>query len=226
MTIRSRNVICVLPGNEGSGLLAMSAHYDHLGVATPVNGDSIYNGFSDNSAGVAMLLSIASALKAGPQLRHDVAFLFFSAEERGLLGSYHMAANPPWGVGDLAGLVNLDAGAPPAPPQAWEVVGGTQNEVGATAVRVAERNGWAVRSSSIRPNSDYYPFSLRGIHTTFLIPGARPYEGMTLEQSDSLFNRWDAYHRPGDEWSEDFPFSGVKRYAEFALEVIRELDRD
>ena len=203
----------------------MSAHYDHLGIGSPVNGDSIYNGFSDNAAGVGMLLSIAAALSEGDPLHNDVAFLFFSAEERGLLGSYHMAANPPWGEKELVGLINLDAGAPPAPPIAWEVVGGEQNEVGAAAVRVAERNGWSVRSSRIRPNSDYYPFSLRGIPTTFLIPGARPYEAMSIEQSDSLFNRWDAYHQPSDEWHEDFPFVGVKRYAEFALDVLREIDR-
>ncbi len=38
-----------------------SAHWDHLGIGTPVNGDSIYNGAFDNASGVASVLAIARA---------------------------------------------------------------------------------------------------------------------------------------------------------------------
>ncbi|NIQ54847.1 MAG: M28 family peptidase, partial [Gammaproteobacteria bacterium] len=56
------NVACRIPGSApetGDTALAFTAHYDHLGVGEPdATGDSIYNGFSDNAAGVAMLLAI------------------------------------------------------------------------------------------------------------------------------------------------------------------------
>ena len=38
-----------------------SAHWDHLGSATPVNGDAIYNGAIDNATGCAILLELARA---------------------------------------------------------------------------------------------------------------------------------------------------------------------
>ena len=41
-----------------------TAHWDHLGVGAPVNGDKIYNGALDNASGVAQLLEIARALHA------------------------------------------------------------------------------------------------------------------------------------------------------------------
>ena len=40
-----------------------TAHWDHFGVGTPVNGDTIYNGALDNASGIAMLLEIARAFK-------------------------------------------------------------------------------------------------------------------------------------------------------------------
>ncbi len=38
-----------------------TAHWDHLGVGDPVNGDKIYNGALDNASGVATVLEIARA---------------------------------------------------------------------------------------------------------------------------------------------------------------------
>ena len=46
-----------------------SAHWDHLGVGAPVNGDTIYNGALDNATGVATVLEIAKALKQASRSR-------------------------------------------------------------------------------------------------------------------------------------------------------------
>jgi hypothetical protein len=65
--LHSRNIIGVIPGTDPQlrgQFVIYTAHYDHLGVSTPdQRGDSIYNGFSDNAAGVAMLLTIAQEMK-------------------------------------------------------------------------------------------------------------------------------------------------------------------
>ncbi|MGH7551680.1 MAG: M28 family peptidase, partial [Longimicrobiales bacterium] len=83
------NVLAVLPGSDPAlrnEYVVYTAHYDHLGIGPPdERGDTIYNGFSDNAAGVSMLLAIADALRASPPAC-SVAFLFFTGEERGLLG--------------------------------------------------------------------------------------------------------------------------------------------
>ena len=74
-----RNVIAELPGSdpEAKAVLLM-AHYDCVGSG---------EGAGDDGSGVASLLEIARALKAGPQPRRSVIFLFSDAEESGLLGA-------------------------------------------------------------------------------------------------------------------------------------------
>ncbi len=42
-------------------VVIFSAHWDHLGIGTPVNGDAIYNGAIDNATGCAILLELARA---------------------------------------------------------------------------------------------------------------------------------------------------------------------
>lgn len=222
--VPSANVSAVITGADPAlrdELVLLTAHYDHLGVGPPIDGDSIYNGFSDNAAGVAMLLGIAEALADAPPAR-SVAFLFTSGEERGLLGATAWAARPPIPLSRITAVLNLDAGAPPAPPIRWRVAGDTTNPMLETAARVIEAQGWAADITGTRANSDHWPFIARGIPAAFLVPG-REWEGLDDAARDRLFAQWDRYHHPGDEWRPDFPLAGLQRYAELALELVRAL---
>jgi Zn-dependent M28 family amino/carboxypeptidase len=203
-----------------------TAHYDHLGVGIPDSrGDSIYNGFSDNAAGVAMLLSIAQAFGArGNQPLHSVLFLFFTGEEQGLLGSDYYVARPLWPLGRTKGVINLDAGAPPGRPWSWRIAGGDRQALGSLAQDVAADHGWSATTSPATPNSDYFPFARLGVQAVFIVPGSGPYQGLTADSSLALRRRWDHYHDPADEWAADFPFAGLGRYAEFAYYIGRMLD--
>lgn len=220
-TVPAANIGAVLPGSDPDlrdEFVVYTAHYDHLGISTPdARGDSIYNGFSDNAAGVAMLLAIAEAMRDSPPHR-SVAFLFFTGEERGLLGSAYMASAPPLPLARVAALINLDAGAPPAPPLSWRIAGGADVPLGRLAASVAERYGWNAALSAASPNSDYWPFLQRGVPSIFIIPGDR-WENVTPEQRDALRQQWDRYHQAGDHWHAEFPFSGLQRYAAYALAV-------
>src|SRR5690606_22214764 len=132
------NVAAILPGKDPDlrhEVVAFTAHYDHLGIGPAVDGDSIYNGFSDNAAGTAMLLAIAEALAHEPPAR-SVLFLFFTGEERGLLGSSYYATSPLIPLERTVAVINLDAGAPPAPPRTWRVAGGTDSPPGQIAAAV------------------------------------------------------------------------------------------
>ena len=220
-SVPAANVGAVLTGSDPSlrdEYVVYTAHYDHLGVSTPdARGDSIYNGFSDNAAGVAMLLSIAQALRDAP-LARSAAFLFLTGEERGLLGSSYVATEPPLPLENITALINLDAGAPPAPPITWRIAGGTASPLGALAAQVAEQRGWTAALSDASPNSDYWPFLRRGVPSIFIIPGDQ-WENVAPPQRDALRARWDRYHQAGDHWHAEFPFSGLERYAAFALAV-------
>ncbi len=227
--IPAHNVACLLPATaEGDPreAIVLTAHYDHLGFGEPdARGDSLYNGFSDNAAGVAMLLAIADALNRSDRpRRRPVLFLFFVGEESGLVGSDSYVTQPVWPLERTYAVINLDAGAPPARPWSWRIAGGDSSALGLLAVDVAMARGWSATTSAARANSDYFPFWAAGVPAIFIVPGGGPYEGLTVDSSQALRKKWDRYHQPGDEWAEDFPFEGLGRYADYALGAVRALD--
>jgi hypothetical protein len=219
----ARNVAAILPGADPahrSETIVYTAHYDHLGIGTPdAHGDSIYNGFSDDAAGAAMLLAIAKAMREGPRPARSVLFLFLTGEERGLLGSDYYAAHPLIPAARMVADVNLDAGAPPAPCTQWRLAGADSSTFGALAIDVARRAGWSAQAAPASPNTDYFPLLRIGVPAVFVVPGPEAYEGLTLEASNALRQRWDHYHQAADNWYPDFPFAGLVRYAEYALRL-------
>jgi Zn-dependent M28 family amino/carboxypeptidase len=171
----ARNVAALLPGADpalAGEVVAYTAHYDHLGISTPdEHGDSIYNGFSDDAAGDAMILAVAQAMQAGPRPARSVLFLFLTGEERGLLGSDYYAAHPLIPAARTVADINLDAGAPPGLCVNWFLAGGDSSTFGAVAIEVARRAGWQAQSAAASPNTDYFPLLRIGIPAVFIVPG-------------------------------------------------------
>jgi hypothetical protein len=221
--VPTANVAGLLPGRDPTlrdEVVVYTAHYDHLGISTPdARGDSIYNGFSDNAAGDGMLLAIAEAMVRDRPAR-SVLFLFPTGEERGLLGSTYYAAHPAVPLARTIAVINLDAGAPPAPPTEWRFAAGASSTLGETASRITRSHGWKVVLGGASPNSDYWPFLQRGVPSIFIVPGGE-WEGVGPEEKTRLLARWEHYHEPADEWAPDFPFAGLRRYAELGLELGR-----
>jgi Zn-dependent M28 family amino/carboxypeptidase len=96
--IESRNILGVIPGSDPKlreEYVMYSAHWDHLGVALPVNGDPIYNGAIDNATGVGVVLETAraySVLRQKP--RRSILFAFWTAEESGVRGAEYYSHHP------------------------------------------------------------------------------------------------------------------------------------
>jgi Zn-dependent M28 family amino/carboxypeptidase len=87
------NVVGVLKSSKTNANLkplVIGAHYDHIGIIEPVGTDSIANGANDNASGTVAVLELAKFL-ADQDLGRDVIFALFSAEEKGLVGSRHLA---------------------------------------------------------------------------------------------------------------------------------------
>lgn len=94
-TCTSHNVAGMLKGKTAPDeAIVYVAHWDHLGIGRPYDGDSIYNGASDNAAAVAGLLAIAEEFKVQPETERSLLFLIPTAEESSLLGSYHYVEHP------------------------------------------------------------------------------------------------------------------------------------
>ena len=91
-TKTSKNVCGLVRGSKHpEEAIVYTAHWDHLGVETPVNGDSIYNGATDNASAVAWMLEIARGFKSASAPERSVLFLSVTSEESGLLGSGYYA---------------------------------------------------------------------------------------------------------------------------------------
>ena len=72
--------------------LLISGHYDHIGVAKEgVNGDFINNGANDDASGTTAVAEMAKYFSLTKANKRSVLFVFFVGEEKGLLGSKHLA---------------------------------------------------------------------------------------------------------------------------------------
>ncbi len=94
----TRNVIGVLKGSDAklkNQVVLLTAHMDHLGVGTPVNGDSIYNGADDDASGCVAVLQLGRALATGKRPKRTVLFVFFGSEETGGQGDRYFLRHPP-----------------------------------------------------------------------------------------------------------------------------------
>jgi hypothetical protein len=92
------NVVGVLPGSDPTArdsAVVVGAHYDHVGIGRPVNGDSIYNGADDDASGVVAVIEVARVLaQQRPGPRRTVVFVLFTGEERGGFGSRWYLEHP------------------------------------------------------------------------------------------------------------------------------------
>jgi Peptidase family M28 len=107
------NVVARLEGTRPGGTVLLMAHYDSV-PAGP--------GASDDLAGVAAVLEVARALKAGPPLRSSVTLLLEDGEEVGLLGAKLFRDSP---LADgIQAIVNLEARGTSGPSLMFESIGG------------------------------------------------------------------------------------------------------
>jgi len=102
---KTQNIIGYIEG-EVDSFIVFSAHYDHIGH---MGKDTYFPGANDNASGVAMVLDLAKTLNSRKKPPHySIAFMFFSGEELGLLGSQYYTQNPVFELDKIKILFNLD----------------------------------------------------------------------------------------------------------------------
>jgi len=93
-TLNAYNIVGYLEGNDPKlkdQFVIVGAHYDHIGVRKTTDTDSIANGANDNAAGTAGVLAMAKYFASQMNNKRSMLFVLFSAEEKGLEGSKHLA---------------------------------------------------------------------------------------------------------------------------------------
>jgi len=225
--IHTRNVVGKIEGSDPamkSEAVVFSAHWDHLGIGTPVDGDAIYNGAADNATGCGMLLEMARAWSA---LEHKPArsaiFLAVTAEEAGLRGSEYYGEHPVVPAAKTAADLNFDMFMPFG--RANDVtVNGAERTTMYPIVEEAARRFELKISPDPRPSagtyyrSDHFSMARVGI-PSFSIEGGDELAGKPPGTGKKLFDEFEDkhYHQPSDEYRDDWDFSGMEQYARFGM---------
>ena len=228
--IVSRNVVAYRRGTDRADeRVIYSAHFDHLGIGKPdETGDAIYNGAQDNASGTAMLLELARRFAEAPRTRRSVLFLALTAEESGLLGSEHFAANPLFPHATSAALLNMDGMNMTGSTVDAGAAGDGQVSLQDDLIRVLERSGRtflpeAHPEAGYFYRSDHFPFAKVGVPALSFRAGMDKREGGVAagEKAYAAYIR-DRYHQPADEWSDDMDLRGMVS----DLEVLYTLGRE
>ena len=105
------NVAGLLEGSDPklkAETILFSGHHDHNGIS----GTEIWHGADDNGSGTVGVVSLAHAFAAnaasGGRAKRSLLFVVYAAEERGLLGSFYMAAHPLRPLGTTRAVLNFD----------------------------------------------------------------------------------------------------------------------
>lgn len=204
----SNNVIALFPGTERADeYIIYTAHWDHFGMDTTLEGDQIYNGARDNATGIAGLLELAEAFtKLDKKPLRSIIFLAVTAEEQGLLGSEYYANNPLYQLKKTVAEINMDELNIFGRVKDITVIGYGNSELDAYVERAAEKQNRIVkpdpRSQEGRfYRSDHFSFAKHGIPAVYTDCGV-----MNIEKGEKWMKqeieKWDNeyYHKPVDNY--------------------------
>lgn len=224
--ISTGNVVGMVPGSDpklkAEGVV-FTAHWDHLGIGVPVDGDAIYNGALDNATGSAMLIEMARAWASmKPKPKRTAYFAAVTAEESGLLGSTYLAEHPPVPAGRIAANLNFDSFLPLGRTRDAGVIGAERTTLWDLVRKEAKEAGLTLRGDTNPEEGGYY----RSDHFSFARVGVPAFSmrmGDSYVAKPAVFTTerikaFDAnYHQPSDQYMEDWDFSGMEQFARFGL---------
>ncbi|MBI2408575.1 MAG: M28 family peptidase [Gemmatimonadetes bacterium] len=217
--VQSRNIIAKLEGRDSTlknEYVVYNAHWDYFGIGAKVNGDSIYNGASDNATGVAGLLAVAKAFAVLTPPKRTILFLSVTAEEQGLVGSQYYATNPLYPINKTVAIINMDGLNTWGKTSDIVVTGYGASDLDEYARAAAEEQGKRVLVPDAEPEKGYY---YRSDHFNFAkvgVPAFYPGSGVTFVGKDSTYGMTkraeyvaNHYHKPSDDIKPDWDLSGA-----------------
>jgi len=213
----SANVIGVLPGSgHKKDYVIYSAHWDHLGRQPPQAGGAIFNGAVDNATGLGGLLMLGQSFqRTKPAADRSIAFIAFTGEESGLLGSAYYVEHPVLPLRETVAVLNLDALHIGGPTRDVMVYGFGNSEMDDYVREAALLQG---RETHPDPNpetgmyyrSDQFSFARIGIPAMYVKAGlddsARGPAYGKAQLDDYMIHR---YHQPSDKYSAAWDVRGA-----------------
>jgi len=189
-----RNMIATIKGTQPETHVLVGAHLDHTGVSR----GRVQNGADDNASGSAAILELAKRVKRITPIR-SVKFVWFTAEEQGMVGSRHYvktAEQLPVAMLNLDMVGHLKDNLRDR-KYARQKDPGDLDDLFAKyefAQRITYRG-------ANRP-SDQAPFARAGVPSIMLITGLH-----------------DKYHTSRDD-SDTLDYEGIERVTDYAFDII------
>lgn len=190
------NILGFIEGNDAKlkkEYVIIGAHYDHIGKIAAVNGDDIANGANDNASGSTAVTEVMKYFAKNKTNKRSLIFVFFSAEEKGLLGSKHLAKKLKAENLDLYFMFNFEMIGVPMQDKDFllYLTGFGRTNMASKMNEYAGEKviGYipAETKYQLFRASDNYPF-----FTEFEVPA------QTVSTFD--FENFDFYHKPDDEF--------------------------
>lgn len=162
----TQNVIGYLPGQTDE-FIVFTAHYDGYGSFGEGN---YYAAAEDNASGTAMVMDLARHYLKGKKPYYSVAFMLFSGEEVGLMGSKHYVENPLFPLDKIKLVINLDMVMTGQDGVLLFNGNGRPNEA-AIVQKINEEHKYMknVENRDGTANSDHYPFQEKGVPAIFFL---------------------------------------------------------
>jgi len=215
----THNVVGMLPGSKyPDEAIIVSAHWDHLGVKPEKPGDNIFNGAVDNAAGVAGITELARMAKAAGGFERTLLFVSFGAEETGMLGSSVFAEAPPLPTANMVAVLNIDG----------MNVSGATDYVPGYGLGLQQLESWMAESAAkqgrvVKPDpAPHSGLFFRSDHFALARKGVPGLLFMRLGDNDEHYIS-HKYHRPDDEYSDDWDVSGVQQDLDLMFDIMQQL---
>jgi hypothetical protein len=208
-----QNVIGVLEGEgaHADETIVIGAHYDHLGFGGAGSAapgvHEIHNGADDNASGTTVLIEIARQLAARPRkLPRRIAFVAFTGEERGLVGSARYVRNPLFPLESTVAMLNLDMVGRLQDEKLIVHGTGTAMEFDALVDRLGKEAGFEItkKPGGFGP-SDHSSFYGAQVPVLFFFTGSHK-----------------DYHRPSDD-HDKLNIGGMRRIGDLVVQVATTL---
>jgi len=228
------NVLAYMEGSERPDeVIIYSGHWDHLGIGRVMNGDSIYNGAVDNGTTLAWMIEIAEAFtKLVNKPKRSVMFFAPTAEESGLLGSGYYTRNPVFDIEKTVANINNDLMLPYGRMKDVMITGFGQSELEEYVSEAAKsQNRYILPDPNPHTGmffrSDHFSFAKVGVPSLFVRGNCehieKGKEWMAKKEQKWLSNY---YHKPTDEYEEDWDLSGVEDDAKLLFMVGYKLSNE
>ncbi len=228
-SFKSHNVVAKVEGSDSklkNEWIIYSAHWDHLGRHTDIQGDQIFNGAVDNASGVAGLIELATAYsKLRPTTRRSVLFLATTAEEAGLLGAKYYSEHSLYPLEKTLADINMDGLSVWGKTRDLEDISFGNSDLDDMLVAATTRHG-RIMNPNTQPEkgsfyrADQFEFSKVGVPSLYIGAGkdviGKP-AGFGQGKKDEFVA--EHYHQPSDEVNPTWDVSGGAEDVQLLFEV-------